>query len=57
MRDMKAFEKYNASEAASKLRADHDTRFGGSTRLERFVLLKTLDTRKTGEEAEPMLSL
>ncbi len=43
MQDTKAFEKYNNSEAARKLRADHNTRFGSSTRLERFVLLKTLE--------------
>lgn len=40
MRDMNALEDYNTSEVAKRLRAEHDSKFGASTKLERFVLMK-----------------
>lgn len=43
MQSMKAFEAYNASEAAKKLRTDHERKFGTSARLERFVLMKSFE--------------
>lgn len=43
MKSMKDFESYNSSEAAKRLRADHDSKFGASARLERFVLIKTFE--------------
>jgi hypothetical protein len=38
MRDKKAFQDYDRSPVAKKLREDHKAKFGDSTRLERFVL-------------------
>lgn len=43
MRSMKAFQDYRASEAAKRLRSEHDVKFGGSTKLERFLLVKTVE--------------
>ncbi len=44
LENMAAFEKYDKSKAAEELRADHRSRFGPVTRLERFVLVKTFET-------------
>ncbi len=41
MTSLEAFQRYNSSDAAKRLREDHKERFGGSTKLERFVLVKT----------------
>ena len=45
MRGMKAYQEYRASEAAKKLRSEHDRKFGGSTKLERFLLVKTAELK------------
>jgi hypothetical protein len=47
MQDLRAFEEYNSSGAAGKLRAKHDEKFGASVRIERFVLVK-LSERSSG---------
>ncbi len=46
LESLEAFEKYDKGEGAKQLRADHHARYGGSTRTERFVLVKTLHTGK-----------
>ncbi len=45
MRSMKAFQEYRSSEAAKRLRSEHDAKFGESTKLERFVLVKTVELK------------
>ncbi len=45
MRSMKAFQEYRASEAAKRLRSEHDVKFGGSTKLERFLLVETVELK------------
>lgn len=49
MTSLEAFHRYNASDAARELRADHKEKFGTSTKIERFVLVKTLE--KTPHQA------
>lgn len=48
MLSQNAFEAYNASEAGKELRAKHDRKFGSSTRLERFVLMKSFELESAG---------
>ena len=48
MQSMNAFEAYDGSEAAKKLRAEHDRKFGICTRIEKFVLMKSFELSSAG---------
>ena len=52
LESLEAFEKYDKGQEAKRLRADHHARYGGSTRTERFVLVKTFDKRKAAGPGE-----
>jgi hypothetical protein len=49
---LEAFEKYDKGQEAKRLRADHQARYGGSTRRERFVLVKTFRKGKASGAGE-----
>ncbi len=53
MSSLEAFQRYNASDAAKRLREDHEKRFSNSTKIERFVLVKTFEatSRQSGSKA------
>ena len=51
MTSLEAFQSYNNSEAARRLRDDHKERWGSLTKLERFVLVKTFEA--TNPQSEP----
>ncbi len=53
MASLEAFQRYNASDAAKRLREDHKERFGSTTKLERFVLVKTFEatSHQSGSKA------
>jgi len=44
MESIDSFERYDKSTAAKNLRADHKSRFGETTKTERYVLVKTFET-------------
>lgn len=52
MTSLEAFQRYNNSDAARTLREDHKERFGSSTKLERFVLVKTFEATSRQSETK-----
>jgi antibiotic biosynthesis monooxygenase (ABM) superfamily enzyme len=48
MQSMKAFHEYSTSEAAKKLRADQDAKFGDAIKAERYLLVKLLEISREG---------
>ena len=50
LESLEAFERYDKSNAARNLRADHKAKFGQTTKTERFVLVRTFETTNPKEQ-------